>query len=116
MKSQGKDFLDELIDERTRRDPSFPTLVDAAARRRRLLKELAEVRESRGRSQTAVAAEMNSSQSSVARLEGSASDARLSTVDRYAEALGLRVQWHLLPAEAAATEPAVVVHNAAIKN
>lgn len=108
----NKDFLDEIVDERARRNPDFPHLVDAAARRRSLLKELAEMRESRGRSQTAVAAEMKSSQSSVARLEGSALDARLSTIDRYAEALGFRIQWHLLPLEAAAAEPPVVVHDA----
>ena len=70
------------------------------------------MRGDKGRSQTAVAAEMNSSQSSVARLEGSAYDARLSTIDRYAEALGFRVQWHLLPVEAAAAEPPVVIHEA----
>lgn len=105
-----EDFLDEIVDERTRQNPEFPRLVDAAVRRRRLLKGLAEIRESRGHSQTVVAAEMKSSQSSVARLEGAADDARLSTIDRYAEALGFRVQWHLLPLEAAAVEPAVVVH------
>lgn len=108
----NKDFLDEIVEERTARNPDFPHLVEAAARRRSLLKELAEMRESRGRTQTAVAAEMNSSQSSVARLEGSAYDARLSTIDRYAEALGFRIQWHLLPIEAAAAEPPVVVHDA----
>jgi len=106
-----KDFLDEVIEERTARNPDFSNLVDAAARRRGLFKELSEVRESRGRSQTAVAAAMESSQSSVARLEGSAYDARLSTIDRYAGALGFRVQWHLLPVEAAAAEPPVVVHD-----
>ena len=106
-----KDFLEEIIENRTDRNPDFPHLVDTAARRRSLLKELAEMREKRGQSQTAVAAEMKSSQSSVARLEGSAFDARLSTIDRYAEALGFRVQWHLLPLEAAAAEPPVVVHD-----
>jgi predicted transcriptional regulator len=64
-----------------------------------------------GHSQTAVAAEMSSSQSSVARLEGSAQDARLSTVDRYAETLGFRIQWHLLPLEASEAAPPVVIHN-----
>lgn len=107
----SKDFLDEIVEERTAGNPAFPNLVDAAARRRSLLQELAEVREGKGRSQTAVAAEMKSSQSSVARLEGSAYDARLSTIDRYAAALGFRVQWHLLPLEAAAAEPPVVVHD-----
>lgn len=104
------DFLDEFIAERTARNPRFPQLVEAAARRRALLKELGGLRERERRSQTAVAAEMKTSQSSVARLEGSADDARLSTIDRYAEALGFRIQWHLLPLEASKAEPPVVVH------
>lgn len=106
------DFLDELIAEGTARDPAFPKLVEAAVRRRALLKELGGLREMQGRSQTDVAAEMKSSQSSVARLEGPASDARLSTLDRYAEALGFRIQWHLLPLEASEAEPPVVIHGA----
>jgi hypothetical protein len=69
-------------------------------------------REAGGRSQTAVATEMKTSQSSVARLEGSADDARLSTIDRYADALGFRIQWHLLPLEGSEQEPPVVVHGA----
>jgi DNA-binding Xre family transcriptional regulator len=108
--AKGRDALDELIAERTMHNPDFPRMVKAAARRRALLKQLGRVREGRGRSQTAVAAEMNTSQSSVARLEGSADDVRLSTLDRYAEALGFRVQWHLLPIDSSDTEPPVVVH------
>ena|SRR5215469_8183334 len=107
-----KDFLDELIEEGTARNPDFPKLVEAAVRRRALLKQLGGMREMGGRSQTAVAAEMKTSQSSVARLEGSAGDARISTVDRYAEALGFRIQWHLLPLEGSEKEPPVVVHAA----
>jgi transcriptional regulator with XRE-family HTH domain len=107
----AEDFLDEIIEKRTASNPDFPSLVDAASRRRSLFKELGEMREKRGRSQTVVAAEMSSSQSSVARLEGSAFDARLSTIDRYAETLGFRVQWHLLPVDIAAVEPPVVVHD-----
>ena len=68
------------------------------------------MREKQGQSQTAIAAEMKTSQSSIARLEGPASDARLSTLDRYAEALGFRIQWHLLPLEASEAEPPVVIH------
>ena len=107
-----EDFLDELIRESTERNPDFPKLVEAAARRRALLKCLGDMRATGGRSQTAVAAEMETSQSSVARLEGSAGDARISTVDRYAEALGFRIQWHLLPLEGSEQEPPVVVHPA----
>lgn len=105
-----KDFLDELIEEGTARNPGFPKLVEAAARRRALLKQLGDIRGIDGRSQTAVAAEMRTSQSSIARLEGSAGDARLSTIDRYAEALGFKIQWHLLPLEGSERQPPVVVH------
>ena len=36
-----KDFLDEMIEESARRNPKFPELLDAAERRRALLKQLA---------------------------------------------------------------------------
>jgi len=104
------DALDELIAERTARNPDFPKLLEAARRRRALLKELGDLRARDGRSQTAVAAGMETSQSSVARLENSAGDARVSTIDRYAEALGFRIQWHLLPLEGSEKEPPLVVH------
>jgi DNA-binding XRE family transcriptional regulator len=104
------DFLKEFIDGRTARHPEFPKLMEAAARRRALLNEFGQVREKHGRSQTSVAAEMETSQSSVARLETSSGDARLSTLDRYAQALGFRVQWHLLPLEGSEAEPPLVVH------
>lgn len=107
-----RDFLDELIEEGTARNPEFPKMVEAAVRRRALLKQLGDMRETGGRSQTAVAAAMNTSQSSIARLEGPAGDARISTVDRYAEALGFRIQWHLLPLDGSEGEPPVVVHEA----
>ena len=108
--AQEPDALDELIAERTARNPDFPKLLEAARRRRALLEELGGLRARDGRSQTAVAAEMETSQSSVARLENSAGDARVSTIDRYAEALGFRVQWHLLPLEGSEEEPPLVVH------
>lgn len=104
------DALEELIAERTARNPDFPKLMEAARRRRALLKDLGRLREKRGQSQTALAADMETSQSSVARLEGVSGDARLSTLDRYAEALGYRVQWHLLPLKGSETEPPLVVH------
>lgn len=105
-----RDFLDELVDERTSRSPGFPAMVEAAEQRRELLGALAERRREGEQSQTAVAAAMNSSQSSIARLETSATDARMSTLDRYARVLGYRLQYHLIPEAEAG--PAVVVHGA----
>ncbi|MFN8160757.1 MAG: helix-turn-helix transcriptional regulator [Solirubrobacterales bacterium] len=91
-----RDFLDEVIAERTAQNPEFPGLVDAAQRRRQLLSSLAEKRRQRQRSQTAVAAAMGSSQSSVARLEASATDTLMSTLDRYAHVLGYRIEYRLI--------------------
>ncbi len=105
-----RDFLDEMIDKRTERNPEFPRLVDAARRRRELLRALTKQREEQRRSQTAIAASMETSQSFVARLESTAADTKISTVDRYAESLGFVVQYHLIPAAKANGSPAVVVH------
>jgi predicted transcriptional regulator len=107
-----RDFLEDMIDKRTARNPAFPRLLDAARRRRELLRALAGQREEQKRSQTAIAAAMETSQSAVARLENTAADARMSTVDRYAESLGFVVQYHLIPATQADSAPPVVVHAA----
>lgn len=102
------DFLDEVVDERSAHNPEFPAMVEAAERRRQFLGALAERRREGEHSQTAVAAAMRSSQSSIARLETSATDARLSTLDRYAHALGYRVEYSLVPeSQAQASSPLV---------
>ena len=84
----SKDFLDEMIEERTKANPDFPELVHAPLRARRLLRSLAERRRELGLSQTTVAARMGTSQSALARLESGESDPRISTVERYALAVG----------------------------
>jgi ribosome-binding protein aMBF1 (putative translation factor) len=90
-----RDFVDEIIDERSESNREFPELVAAALRRRQLLRELAARREKLGLSQTRVAARMGTSQSAVARLEAGEIDAKLSTVERFAAALGHKIEWRL---------------------
>jgi ribosome-binding protein aMBF1 (putative translation factor) len=63
--------------------------------RGRLVRELAGQRQAAGLSQTEVAARMGTSQSAVARLESGDADIRLSTLERYAAALGQRLDWRL---------------------
>ncbi len=75
--------------------PGFDRLQRASSRRRRLLAELTEKRRELGLSQTTVAARMGTSQSTVARLESGSGDIRLSSVERYADALGQEVEWRL---------------------
>lgn len=86
--AKAKDFIDEVVDERTARNPDFPELVEAALKTRRLVRALTERRRAMGISQTVVAARMGTSQSALARLEAGGSDPRISTVERYARALG----------------------------
>jgi predicted transcriptional regulator len=81
------------------RRTSFPGLQDMADRRRALIEGLAEARRASGVSQTEIAARMGTSQSAVARLESGELDARMSTLERYAAAVGHTVDWHVRPSE-----------------
>ncbi|MFP5225291.1 MAG: helix-turn-helix domain-containing protein [Actinomycetota bacterium] len=91
--SRIPDFVDQVIEQRTRSNPQFPALLEAALERRRFIRELASRREAAGVSQTAVAAKMGTSQSAVARIESGEADVRMSTIERYATALETSVNW-----------------------
>ena len=69
-------------------DPVFPGFKEMAAKRERMVEDLVGLRLELGLSQTEVAARMGTSQSAVARLESGDADVRLSTLERYAAALG----------------------------
>lgn len=77
--------------------PSMPGFREMAVRRRQLATELVELRRAAGLSQTQLAARMGTSQSAIARLEAGDADIRLSTLERYAAALGQRLQVRLHP-------------------
>jgi transcriptional regulator with XRE-family HTH domain len=64
--------------------PGFADMVEPGD----VVDRLSGIRRERGLSQTEVAARMGTSQSAVARLEAGESDARMSTLSRYAAALG----------------------------
>jgi ribosome-binding protein aMBF1 (putative translation factor) len=64
-----------------------------AAERGELVRDLAARRQAAGLSQTEVAARMSTSQSAVARLESGTADARASTLERYAAAIGSTITW-----------------------
>jgi len=81
------------------RRSGFPGLADLSARRRELIDELVRARQENELSQTEIAARMGTSQSAVARLESGGLDARLSTLERYAAALGYTVNWQVRPSE-----------------
>jgi hypothetical protein len=106
---QEPDALDEMIVEFTDANPAFPQLLLAAERRRTLLRTLAEQRKHRSLSQTLVAAAMHTSQPTLARLETTAADAKLSTIERFADALGYSVEYHLVPTKKSKRKTGVIV-------
>lgn len=85
--AKAKDFLTEIVDERTRRNPAFPHLVAEAEERRKLARKLAAARERMDLSQTVVAARMGTSASVVSKLEAGG-DVKVSTLQRYCAAIG----------------------------
>ena len=93
-----RDDLDDFIAERTAENPEFAAMVDAHLQRRRLQRALAEHRRNVGLSQTEVARRMGTSQSAVARIEAAEIDAKLSTLQRYAIAIGYEIEFSLRPA------------------
>ncbi len=78
-----------------RHDPVFPGFKQMAERRRRLAVELVECRRQQGLSQTEVAARMRTSEWGVARIESGEADVRLSTLERYAAALGRQLEYRV---------------------
>jgi Helix-turn-helix len=80
--------------------PLLPGFREMALRRmaddrRRLMTDLVAERQAARLSQTEVAARMGTSQSAVARLESGAADARASTLERYAAAVGRQITWRI---------------------
>ena len=76
-----------------------------SAERRRLVAELSAQRRSAGLSQTEVAARMGTSQSAVARLETGDADVRVSTLERYAAAIGSQLAWQAQASQAELGQP-----------
>ena len=91
-----KDDLDRLIDELAEHDPAVLLRVAAALERRELARQLADRRREAGLTQSELAKRMQTSQGQVTRFESGA-DTRLSTVARYAAAVGMKVEWTLAP-------------------
>jgi predicted transcriptional regulator len=78
-----------------RHEPVFPGFGEMARKRREVVADLARRRHQVGLSQTEVAARMGTSQSAIARLEAGDNDMRISTLERYAAALGQQLEWRI---------------------
>lgn len=85
--------LDELIDREDEQHPGLRDAVELGVERRRVLSHLASLREAHGISQQEVAARMGTAQPAVARLESGVIDPKFSTLQKYAGAVGLRIEF-----------------------
>jgi transcriptional regulator with XRE-family HTH domain len=91
---QGRDDLDDFLDEELR-DPEFRGAYEDAMARSALLRTLVNRRHECQISQTEVANLMDTTQSAVSDLERGATDPRLSTLQRFARAVGCRLHLDL---------------------
>src|SRR5690242_19926731 len=78
-------------------DPAFRASFEDARARSSLVRSLAGLRTSAELTQTDIAARMGTSQSAVSELEGGATDPRLSTLQRYARAVGVHLALSISP-------------------
>ena len=96
VQHSDRDFLDEFIADREQQNPSFPLMVNRALLRREVARALLERRLALGLSQADLAATLETSQSTIARLEKGEGDVRLSTLERLAAALGGRINLEVI--------------------
>jgi transcriptional regulator with XRE-family HTH domain len=85
-----RDDLDDFIAE-SLEDPRFRAAFEDAEARTAALRVLVERRQANKLSQTAVAELMATTQSAVSEIEGGVTDPRISTLQRYARAVGCRL-------------------------
>jgi transcriptional regulator with XRE-family HTH domain len=77
-------------------DPEIAALAAATDRDMDLIERLVQVRHDRGLTQRDVAERMGRSQPNVSAFERTGGDPHLSTIRRYAAAVGASVRWHVV--------------------
>lgn len=84
--------LQRYIEERKARDPEFAEDYETRYAEFKIGVMLRQAREEAGLTQEELAEKLNTKKSAVSRIENHAEDIRLSTLERYARALGKRLQ------------------------
>lgn len=99
------DDLDRYARERAAWDPAFADGLARESQAFRFGLMLRQAREFAGLTQEQVAKALGTQKSAVSRMENHAEDVRLSTLQRYAEAVGLELVLELQPREAEKPAP-----------
>ncbi|WP_420125991.1 helix-turn-helix domain-containing protein [Longimicrobium sp.] len=91
------DDLDRYVAERAARDPEFVEGFERGRRAFKLGVMLKVARQDAGLTQAEVASRLGTHKSAISRMENHAEDIRLSTLQRYAEAVGCILALELRP-------------------
>jgi HTH-type transcriptional regulator / antitoxin HipB len=83
--------LQKYIEARKKRDPEFAKDFDKGYQDFKIGAILRQAREEAGFTQEEIAHQMNTKKSAISRIENHAQDIRLSTLDKYASALGRKL-------------------------
>lgn len=86
------DDLDRYINERKTRDTEFAEDFDEGYDNFKIGVILRQAREEAGITQEEIAERMNTKKSAISRIENHSEDIRLSTLEKYAHALGKRLR------------------------
>ena len=88
--------LKKYIDKRRQQDPEFWKDYDERFETFKLGVLLKQARKQAGMTQEQVARELNTTKSVISRMENHATDIRLSTLEKFAKALGRRIEVSLV--------------------
>ena len=90
------DDLDKYIAKRKKVSPAFSEGFEQGYQDFKVGVLLKMARESAGLTQEQVAQKLNTKKSAISRIENHAEDIRLSTIERFAEAVGKRLELNIL--------------------
>ena len=84
--------LQKYIDKRKERDPEFNKGFDSGYEQFKIGALLKQAREEAGLTQEELAVKLNTKKSAISRIENHAEDIKLSTLDKFANALGKKLR------------------------
>jgi DNA-binding XRE family transcriptional regulator len=89
------DDLEKYIQKSAERDPAFAEIFEAGYDNFKIGVILRQAREAAGFTQDEVAKKLQTNKSAISRIENHADDVRLSTIQKYARAVGANLQIRL---------------------
>jgi HTH-type transcriptional regulator/antitoxin HipB len=92
MKAEEMDDLDRFIEKRKKEDPEFAEGFDEGYENFKIGVLFKVSREQAGMTQEEVARRLGTKKSAISRIENHAEDIRLSTLHKYAKALGKQIK------------------------